>query len=125
MVCFDGADESQMAFWTGYQDRISDEHSHEYGEYMVCVHGQHKVKMNNEVHYIKPGRRIVYTGCVAHSGKSIAGKGQYMLLVEKDREGKQLKIQPLVIRTIKNTNKKNHFSNSFTTSFNIPLIGVS
>lgn len=70
---YDGADGSQMAFWTGYQDRVSDEHAHEYDEYMVCVHGQYKVKMNNEVITLNPGDELCIPAGVAHSGESIAG----------------------------------------------------
>lgn len=113
-----------MAFWTGYQDRISDEHSHEYGEYMVCVHGQYKVKMNNEVITLSPGDELYIPAVLLIVERVLQEKGNTCFWWKKSREGKQLKIQPLVIRTIKNTNKENHFSNSFTTSFNIPLIGV-
>ena len=37
---FDGADGSQMAFWTYKQKAKSESHSHEYDEYIVVVHGQ-------------------------------------------------------------------------------------
>src|SRR5260370_30117084 len=36
---FDGADGSQMAFWTCHQTAASAPHVHEYDEYMVVVQG--------------------------------------------------------------------------------------
>ncbi len=36
---FNGADGSQMAFWTCYENRVSKEHTHEYDEYLVVVSG--------------------------------------------------------------------------------------
>jgi quercetin dioxygenase-like cupin family protein len=36
---FDGADGSQMAFWTCRESAVSAEHVHEYDEYMVVVQG--------------------------------------------------------------------------------------
>ncbi len=38
---YEGADGSQMAFWTCYSDRVSKKHTHEFDEYMVCVSGQY------------------------------------------------------------------------------------
>lgn len=36
---FDGADQSQMAFWTCTQAAASAEHVHEFDEYMLVVQG--------------------------------------------------------------------------------------
>lgn len=36
---FDGADGSQMAFWTCYQTTRSAAHVHDYDEYMIVVRG--------------------------------------------------------------------------------------
>ena len=36
---FDGADDSQMAFWTNPNGGISTEHTHDYDEYFVMVEG--------------------------------------------------------------------------------------
>jgi quercetin dioxygenase-like cupin family protein len=62
-----------MAFWTSYQDRTSDEHTHEYDEYLVCVYGQYRVIMNNEVITLNPGDELYIPCGVAHGGESIAG----------------------------------------------------
>lgn len=70
---YDGIDGSQMAFWTCYQDRKSSEHVHEYDEYMVCVCGQYKVTMDNEIITLNPGDELYIPSGVAHSGECIAG----------------------------------------------------
>jgi len=70
---FDGVEGSQMAFWTCYQDRASCEHVHEYDEYMICVHGQYKVKMNDEVITLNSGDELYIPSGIAHGGECIAG----------------------------------------------------
>jgi quercetin dioxygenase-like cupin family protein len=70
---YDGIDGSQMAFWTCYEDRVSSEHAHEFDEYMVCVHGQYKVKMNNEVITLDVGDELYIPSGVVHAGQCIAG----------------------------------------------------
>ena len=37
---FDGADGSQVAFWTCRQDRTSAEHTHAFDEYVVVIEGE-------------------------------------------------------------------------------------
>jgi quercetin dioxygenase-like cupin family protein len=37
---FDGADGSQVAFWTCREDRVSKEHTHPFDEYVVVIEGQ-------------------------------------------------------------------------------------
>jgi quercetin dioxygenase-like cupin family protein len=37
---FDGADGSQLAFWTCSEDRVSDEHVHDFDEYVLVVEGR-------------------------------------------------------------------------------------
>ncbi|MBN1409385.1 MAG: hypothetical protein JW969_00975 [Spirochaetales bacterium] len=40
--CFyEGADGSQMAFWTCHSDRTSEKHVHAFDEYMVCISGRY------------------------------------------------------------------------------------
>jgi len=38
---YEGAEVSQIAFWTSYSDRISKKHTHDFDEYMACVSGQY------------------------------------------------------------------------------------
>ena len=68
---FDGADGSQMAFWTCYANRKSAEHTHEYDEYIVCVYGQYDLMMNGEVIALKPGDEVLIPKGTAHSCERI------------------------------------------------------
>jgi len=70
---FDGVDGSQMAFWTCYRNRETDEHVHEYDEYIVCVYGQYKVFMKGKTVILNPGDELHIPGGVSHSGECIAG----------------------------------------------------
>jgi mannose-6-phosphate isomerase-like protein (cupin superfamily) len=36
---FDGADGSQVAFWTARHDRVSEPHAHEFDEYLFVIEG--------------------------------------------------------------------------------------
>ena len=70
---FDGADGSQMAFWTCYEDRKSSEHAHDFDEYVVCVHGRYTVPMNGDVVILNPGDELFIPRGVVHGGESVAG----------------------------------------------------
>ena len=43
---FDGADGSQMAFWTCNQTALSTAHVHDYDEYMLVVRGRYTLIIN-------------------------------------------------------------------------------
>ena len=70
---YDGADGSQMAFWTYYADRTSKKHTHQFDEYMVCVCGQYTVIMNDKEYVLNPGDEILIPKGTEQSGKCIAG----------------------------------------------------
>ena len=70
---FDGKDGSQVAYWTCYENRKSEKHTHDYEEYLVCVHGQYKVIMNKEIVTLNPGDELYIPKGVLHGGESIAG----------------------------------------------------
>ncbi len=70
---FDGKDGSQMAFWTSYEDRESKEHCHNFDEYMVCIYGQYKVKMNGEIITLNPGDELFIPKGTLQSGVCIKG----------------------------------------------------
>ena len=70
---FDGVDGSQMAFWTSFENRKSTEHSHEFDEYIVCVHGRYKATMNGEVFTLNPGDELLIPSGVSHGGECISG----------------------------------------------------
>jgi quercetin dioxygenase-like cupin family protein len=70
---FDGADESQMAFWTYKQDAISKQHSHEYDEYIAVIQGQFIIIIENNRKPLNSGDEYVIPKGVVHSGEVIAG----------------------------------------------------
>jgi len=70
---FDGADGSQMAFWTYKQTAKSKEHSHEYEEYIVVIQGQYTIIIENDRIPLHPGDEYMITKGVVHSGEAIAG----------------------------------------------------
>ncbi len=53
---FNGADGSQMAFWTCFQNRDSKEHTHNFDEYLVVVQGQYTVVIGEKVKLIEVGQ---------------------------------------------------------------------
>lgn len=70
---YNGADGSQMAFWTYYADRFFDKHSHDFDEYMVCVCGQCTVIMNDKEYILNPGDEILIPKGTEVWGKCVAG----------------------------------------------------
>ncbi len=70
---FDGADGSQMAFWTCSEDATSSEHVHEYDEYMLVVQGRYKVIIHGKPIELNAGEEYFIPRGVAHSGAVQAG----------------------------------------------------
>ena len=70
---FAGADGSQMAFWTCYQDRDSKEHTHDYDEYLVVVQGTYTVIINGTEEPYEAGRECYIPKGTPHSGRAVAG----------------------------------------------------
>ncbi len=70
---FNGADESQMAFWTHYEDRDTKEHTHSYDEYFVVVHGQYTAIVNGREELLRAGQECHIPKGTPHSGKAVAG----------------------------------------------------
>jgi quercetin dioxygenase-like cupin family protein len=70
---FTGADGSQMAFWTCYQDRASKEHTHDYDEYFVVVQGTYTVIISGKEEPYEAGRECYIPKGTPHSGKAVAG----------------------------------------------------
>jgi len=70
---FDGADQSQMAFWTCNQNATSAEHIHEFDEYMVVVQGCYTLLINGERVPVKAGEEYLIPRGVPHSGEVVAG----------------------------------------------------
>lgn len=70
---FDGADGSQMLFWTYTTDGALPEHTHEYDEYVVAVEGQFDVDLGGKTNQLLPGQEILIPKGELHSAKYIAG----------------------------------------------------
>ncbi len=70
---FDGADGSQVAFWTCNADRTSAEHVHPYDEYLVVVAGTYTATMEHAELPLGSGEELHIPAGVAHGGRSVAG----------------------------------------------------
>lgn len=70
---FDGADGSQMAFWTYSRDAASEKHIHEYDEYIVVVQGQYIIDIEGQIITLNPGDEHMIPKGVLHGGKAAAG----------------------------------------------------
>jgi len=70
---YEGEDGSQMAFWTCYSDKISNEHKHEFDEYMVCICGQYTVIMNGKEFILNSGDELFIPKGTLQGGKCLAG----------------------------------------------------
>ena len=70
---FDGADGSQMAIWQCATNGISQEHVHEYDEYMVVVQGQYTVITHDGEIELKAGDEHYIQKDLPHSGRFITG----------------------------------------------------
>jgi len=70
---FDGADGSQIAIWQCAANGISQEHVHEYDEYMVVVQGHYTVITRDGIIELEPGQEHYIPRNMPHSGRFIAG----------------------------------------------------
>jgi len=70
---FDGADGSQMAFWTCSQTAKSSEHMHEFDEYMVVVAGCYTLIIDGDKIPLRPGEEFFIPRGARHGGEVIAG----------------------------------------------------
>jgi mannose-6-phosphate isomerase-like protein (cupin superfamily) len=70
---FDGADGSQMAFWTCRETAASAAHAHDYDEYMFVVQGCYTLIINGERMPVKAGEEYFIPRGVSHSGEVLAG----------------------------------------------------
>src|ERR1035438_5604236 len=72
---FDGADGSQMAFWTCQETAASTEHVHDYDEYMLVVEGCYTLLMDGQRVPVKAGEEYVIPRSVP-SWKQCSGPGR-------------------------------------------------
>jgi quercetin dioxygenase-like cupin family protein len=70
---FDGADGSQMAFWTCRETSESAGHQHDYDEYMLVVQGCYTLVIDGQRIAVKAGEEYVIPRGVWHSGEVLAG----------------------------------------------------
>ncbi|MBN2488220.1 MAG: cupin domain-containing protein [Methanosarcinaceae archaeon] len=70
---FEGADGSQMAFWTCHSEQVSKKHKHPFDEYMVCISGQYTVFMDNKKHVLNPGDELLIPKGTEQWGECKAG----------------------------------------------------
>jgi len=70
---FDGKDGSQMAFWTCSENAVSNEHVHEYDEYMLVVQGCYTLVIEGKRIPVNAGEEYFIARGLAHSGEVLAG----------------------------------------------------
>jgi len=70
---FDGSDGSQMAFWTCSCSAASQEHTHDFDEYMLVVQGCYTLLIGGERIEVQAGQEYVIPRGVAHGGEVVAG----------------------------------------------------
>jgi quercetin dioxygenase-like cupin family protein len=70
---FDGAEGSQMAFWTCRETAASAEHTHEFDEYMVVVQGCYTLIIHGERIPVRAGGEYFIPRGVPHGGEVVAG----------------------------------------------------
>ena len=70
---YDGADGSQMAFWTHERDGISQEHVHDYDEYFVVVQGKYTLLIGDKKILLGVGEEYLIPKGMTHAGEYSAG----------------------------------------------------
>jgi len=70
---FDGADGSQMAFWTCRETAISVPHAHDYDEYMIVVQGCYTLIIEGQRIPVKAGEEYFIPKGLRHGGEPLAG----------------------------------------------------
>jgi len=70
---FDGADGTQVAFWTCAQDRVSVVHCHDFDEYMVVIEGRCCVTMGERRVELGPGDELLIPKGTSQSMSVSAG----------------------------------------------------
>ncbi len=70
---FDGADGSQMAFWTVERDAITTEHVHEFDEWFLVVEGSYVVTLDGQEIRVSAGQEYVISKGTRIGGRVTAG----------------------------------------------------
>ena len=70
---FDGADGSQMAFWTCSQTAPAAVHAHDFDEYMIVVEGCYTLIIEGQHIRLHPGSEYFIARGIPHGGEVVAG----------------------------------------------------
>ena len=70
---FQGADDTQIAFWECHAERISKKHTHPFDEYMICISGEYTVYLDENEIILKPGDELYIPKGTEQWGKCMAG----------------------------------------------------
>ena len=70
---YEGKDDSQIAFWECHSDRISNKHTHDFDEYMICVSGEYIAYLDDKEIILKPGDKLLIPRGTEQWGKCKAG----------------------------------------------------
>jgi mannose-6-phosphate isomerase-like protein (cupin superfamily) len=70
---FDGADGSQMAFWTCRESALSAPHVHDYDEYFVVVQGCYTLVIDGKHIAVRAGEEYFIPKGTRHEGEAAAG----------------------------------------------------
>lgn len=70
---FDGADGSQMTFWTCHETASSAAHVHEFDEYMIVVAGCYTLIIGGKKIPVRAGEEYFIPRGVPHGGEVVAG----------------------------------------------------
>ncbi len=70
---YDGAEGSQVVYWTYTKDGQLSAHVHEFDQYMVVVQGQYTLIIDRKRIPLKAGQEYLIKSGVSHGGEALAG----------------------------------------------------
>ncbi len=70
---FDGAEGSQMAFWTCHKAASSGTHVHEFDEYLLVVQGRYTLIIDGKPIPLSAGEEYLIPQGTPHAGEVLAG----------------------------------------------------
>jgi len=85
---YDGADGSQMAFWTNPNGSVSTEHTHPYDEYFVVVEGRYTVIMGENESLLRLAKSFSYLKVLRIVVNHCLVQERFMPLEAKGRDGR-------------------------------------
>ncbi len=70
---YEGADGSQVCFWTYYADRESKESIHDFDEYVICLSGEYVEIFGDAAHTLRAGDELLIPRQTPHHGRVVKG----------------------------------------------------